>query len=244
MSTYLKPIPVIEQTIEILRRKILSGEYSSEGRLLSESDLAEELGVSRTTVRSALSRLEAEGVITRRHGAGTFVNRRAMELSTTLNRIWDFQNMILDSGRTPRVELLNYGRRNATEEERELFELTTESEFLVLDRLFWADEEPVIYSTNLFPPAVFCGMGDEMRFDLPIHEFLAFHCNQKIGYSINNLSATLTPPEVAARLQIPSGKPVIQFVDFFYNSQDLALMYGHNYYNDKALRICVAKSWG
>jgi GntR family transcriptional regulator len=244
MDSSLKPIPIIEQTIEILRKKILSGEFSRDGRMLSESDLAEQLGISRTTVRSALSKLEAEGVITRRHGAGTFVNRRAMELSASLNRIWDFQNMILDSGRTPTVQLLEYTRRFATAEEAELFEVPPQTEFLVLDRLFWADDDPVIYSTNLFPPDVFCADGEEMRFDLPIHEFLAFHCFQKIGYSINNLTAIAVPPEAARLLQIPPGKPVIQFVDFFYNSQDVALMYGHNYYNDKALRIRIAKSWG
>ncbi|MFM8321478.1 MAG: GntR family transcriptional regulator, partial [Chloroflexota bacterium] len=226
MSNIFKPVPIIEQTIDILRKKILSGEFTSDGRLLSESDLADVLGVSRTTVRSALSLLEAEGAITRRHGAGTFINRRAMELSASLNRIWDFQNMILDSGRTPRVQLIEYSRRKVTDEEVELFEVDPGAEFLVLDRLFWADEEPVIFSTNLFPPEVFCGAGDEMRFDLPIHEFLAFHCSQKIGYSINNISAFAAPPEAAALLQIPVGKPVLQFVDFFYNPQDIALMYG------------------
>lgn len=43
------------------------------GAKLSESDLAKEFGVSRTPLRSALSRLEAEGLVESRHGVGTFV---------------------------------------------------------------------------------------------------------------------------------------------------------------------------
>ncbi len=43
------------------------------GERLSEVDLADEFGVSRTPVRRVLARLEAEGLLESRHGVGTFV---------------------------------------------------------------------------------------------------------------------------------------------------------------------------
>jgi GntR family transcriptional regulator len=46
----------------------LNAEFE-EGRIPSETDLAVELGVSRTTIRDALSRLELEGTIIRKQGA-------------------------------------------------------------------------------------------------------------------------------------------------------------------------------
>ena len=240
----MKPVPIIAQTIGILRQKISSGDYTHEGRMLSETDLAQELGVSRTTIRTALSRLEAEGVITRRHGAGTFVNRRATEISASLHHIWDFQHMIIDSGRTPSVKFLSYTSRIPTDEEIELFDIEPDVELLALERLFLADDTPVIFSTNLFPHKVLCSPSENVRFDLPIHKFLAYHCDQKIGYCINNLSAVEAPPGLEQFLHIQKSKPVLQFVNFFYNAQDEILVYGHNYYDDKVLSLRIVRSWG
>jgi LacI family transcriptional regulator len=46
-------------------------------QLAGERAVAEEVGVSRMTLRHVLARLEAEGLLERRHGAGTFVRARA-----------------------------------------------------------------------------------------------------------------------------------------------------------------------
>ena len=56
-----------------IKERIVRGEFEA-GRIPPETELASELGVSRTTVRDALSRLENEGSIYRKQGAGTFVN--------------------------------------------------------------------------------------------------------------------------------------------------------------------------
>jgi GntR family transcriptional regulator len=56
----------------MLRERLLEGIYPVGRPLPSEPKLAEEFGVSRTTVRRALARLEDEQLILRRHGSGTF----------------------------------------------------------------------------------------------------------------------------------------------------------------------------
>jgi GntR family transcriptional repressor for pyruvate dehydrogenase complex len=61
-----------DQVVEAIRRRIGSGQ-TEEGRLAPERTLAAELGVGRRTVRRALDRLEAEGLLWRRQGQGTFV---------------------------------------------------------------------------------------------------------------------------------------------------------------------------
>lgn len=57
---------------EIVRR-IETGEWSPGDRLPSEAALAEERGVSLGTVQRSLRMLEAEGLVVRRHGSGTYV---------------------------------------------------------------------------------------------------------------------------------------------------------------------------
>jgi len=56
----------------MLRERLREGAYPAGRPLPSEPKLAEEFGVSRTTVRRALARLEEEQLIVRRHGSGTF----------------------------------------------------------------------------------------------------------------------------------------------------------------------------
>ena len=61
------------QLAEILRSRIIAGEWSPGEQLPSEQALATEVGVSRPTVRAALSLLMASGLVRIRQGAGTFV---------------------------------------------------------------------------------------------------------------------------------------------------------------------------
>lgn len=55
-----------------IREKICLLEYRP-GALLSEDELAQQFGVSRTPLRRVLSRLEAEGLVESQHGVGTIV---------------------------------------------------------------------------------------------------------------------------------------------------------------------------
>ncbi|HEY3600061.1 MAG TPA: FadR/GntR family transcriptional regulator [Paraburkholderia sp.] len=60
---------------DILNR-ILDGEYQEGERLPTEHALAERFDTSRPTIREALARLRADGIIVTRHGSGTTVARR------------------------------------------------------------------------------------------------------------------------------------------------------------------------
>jgi len=66
-------VPVWRQLEQQLRQAILARQLAAGARLPSSRALAEELGVSRPTVVHVLERLEAEGLVEMRHGAGTFV---------------------------------------------------------------------------------------------------------------------------------------------------------------------------
>jgi GntR family transcriptional repressor for pyruvate dehydrogenase complex len=68
-----RPRKVSAQIAERLQEQILSGELPPETRLPAESDLAAELGVSRTAVRDAMRTLATRGLITVRHGHGMAV---------------------------------------------------------------------------------------------------------------------------------------------------------------------------
>ena len=62
-----------EQVAAVLRERIGQGKFAPGARLPSEAQLAEALGVSRTVVREAVSRLKSEGLLDSRQGSGVFV---------------------------------------------------------------------------------------------------------------------------------------------------------------------------
>src|SRR5579863_6802427 len=81
---------VVDAVADRLRGEILSGRLRPGTRLPSERELSLALGVNRITLRASLARLEALGLLTTRHGAGTIVaswrERAGLEMLGTLVR--------------------------------------------------------------------------------------------------------------------------------------------------------------
>lgn len=69
------PIPVYFQISLDLQQRISGGEWRADNRLPSEPDLAGQYHVSRMTIRQAINELVKDGLLIRRRGNGTFVNR-------------------------------------------------------------------------------------------------------------------------------------------------------------------------
>jgi GntR family transcriptional regulator, transcriptional repressor for pyruvate dehydrogenase complex len=64
---------IVDAVVERIRGEILAGRLVAGSRLPSERELSLALGINRLTLRAALGRLEAMGLIITRHGAGTIV---------------------------------------------------------------------------------------------------------------------------------------------------------------------------
>src|SRR5262249_48888401 len=68
-----RPVPLYRQLYDALRTAILGGQLRPGARLPATRTLALELGLSRTTVVSAMQQLLAEGYVNGRVGSGTYV---------------------------------------------------------------------------------------------------------------------------------------------------------------------------
>ncbi|WP_461020644.1 FadR/GntR family transcriptional regulator [Streptomyces daliensis] len=84
----VRPSPLVERVIERLRGEIEGGTWPVGAKLPSETTLADELGVGRSTVREALRALSSAGLVRARQGAGVFVTatRPAEEWPDRLRR--------------------------------------------------------------------------------------------------------------------------------------------------------------
>ena len=72
---------LVQEVVVHLQQLIQSGHIKAGDKLPTESAVMSGLGVSRTVVREAISRLQASGQVETRHGIGTF----ALEAPTTHN---------------------------------------------------------------------------------------------------------------------------------------------------------------
>lgn len=71
--TQIKRQNVSELVFEQMKDMIASGEWAPGSKIQSENELANQFGVSRVTVRSAIQKLSSLGLVESRHGEGTYV---------------------------------------------------------------------------------------------------------------------------------------------------------------------------
>jgi DNA-binding GntR family transcriptional regulator len=88
------------QLAQELRDRIRSGELAPGDKLPSEPELAAGRAVSRSSIRAAITVLEEEGLISRRHGSGTYVTHRPA-LENDLSRNFGVSSLIASTGLMP-----------------------------------------------------------------------------------------------------------------------------------------------
>lgn len=97
-----------------IQQRIADGGWQPGVRLPSERDLVQEFGCARMTVHRALRELEAEGLIERRQGSGSYV----AELTPISNllKVRDIRDEIAERGHAHTTQIFNIGREKATAE--------------------------------------------------------------------------------------------------------------------------------
>ncbi|MDP1547588.1 MAG: GntR family transcriptional regulator [Anaerolineales bacterium] len=234
---------VVSQVEEILHGRIRDDTYPPGSRIPSESELSEEFGVSRATVRTVLAKLAATGLILRRQGDGTYVNSKIRETSANFGNLWDFVNLIESNGYKSSIKALSVGLRTATEQEMTALSIGPEEKMLSMARLFYADAQPVILANNAIPASYLCEEVDRIDGHLPIREILRRYCRQEIAFAITDIRSALASDEIKTIMGAGLGETVLELQLAFYSKDNLPLALGVNYFNDAILRLCLVQAW-
>ena len=179
--TIERPHSLVDQVRAVLRQRIHDHVYPPGGRLPAESELARELGVSRATIRTVLTKFAAEGLILRKQGDGTYVNERIREVDTRYGGLWDFSRLIGANGYAAAIEPLSIEQRAPTPAEAAALGLPAAQPVVALVRLFLADDRPVIYAPNVIAAARLKTPLDEIDARLPIHQLLRRYARAAIA---------------------------------------------------------------
>jgi len=237
-----RPKSITQQIRDLLWERIHRGEFDATGKLPSEEQLAGEYAVSRATIRTALTQLASEGLINRKHGEGTYINRPLIQVTTRLDTVWEFTQLIRDSNREPSIKLISMEHHLASEHEAGMLNIPFQTQVLSLSRVFFADRHPVILSINIIPLQIIKKELPQDAADLPILAIFEQYCQQSFGYALADISAVNVDEYLAKALKKDIGAALLRLDEVFYNEAGLPLMLAVNYYDDKALRLRILRS--
>lgn len=139
------------ETAERLRSRIVGGEFPEGSRLPSETSIAESYGVSRVTVRTALKLLESQGLVTIRHGSGTYVAEFGGQVRTGLQELRSITETIRQLGFEPRMVRHRLEHRASTAEEAEKLGIAPGEEVIAFQRAILGDDTVMAYSYDVIP---------------------------------------------------------------------------------------------
>ncbi|MCK6626765.1 MAG: GntR family transcriptional regulator [Anaerolineae bacterium] len=226
-----------EQVKSHLKQRIVASEFEA-GRIPSESDLASELNVSRNTIRDALSRLEMEGFVVRRQGAGTFVNQHGLLIKTRLDEIVPYENLIHEHGYEPAIKLLCVEEQPADPGLAATLNLEASEPVLVIHKLFLADASPVIFNQTHLPLKWLKRPHTPDDFLAPVYQILPKLCQQELAYAFSEIVPLIAPPWLMDRLALPSTPTaLLALEEIGYNPDNDPILKACSYFRDDLLRL-------
>ncbi len=218
--------PLADQVYEIILQKINEGEYQPGSQLPSENQLAKQFNVSRPTIRTAFSRLEELGYITKKRGVGTFVTDTP-NIVNPLYLSYNVMDRISARGHKPGFYQVKTEVVPADQSLAEKLNILPDSEVLNIHKVFTADEEPIIHFENYIPVEVFEGClpkeeASQPGATEPFFRFFAETCQREIKFLTSIIEPEIlhdcSLPEVFERF--PGDTKVLKVEDIGFDSDN------------------------
>lgn len=232
------PMPLYQQLKQRLRADIARGTYRPGDRLPAEPELIQQFGVSRITVRQALSDLEAEGLVIRRHGKGTFVAER--RVVQHLVRLTDFVEDMQMAGLSPSSRVLAFTREDADGETAAALVLPPQTEVVRVDRLRLANGQPIAYDTTWLPLRYGALLHAEELTSETIYHILETRYAIPIEQGVFSFTAASATPSLAAALEIRVGVALLVIERVSYTRNEEPVYVQRRYYRTDRVRYQAA----
>lgn len=201
-------VPRYLKIAETLRERIRSGTLSRGARLANHRTLAREFGVALMTLRQALELLERDGLITRRHGLGTFVASRSIDYD--ILQLRTFAADLSAKGEAVETRFLGSQFRRPDRRVVQGLRLPDGEAVFVLDRLRLVDGYPMSYQRSFLP----AGIGREVaKADLattPLRQVLRFKLGIEITRARETIYAVTLRSREARELGCSPGSPAFR----------------------------------
>jgi GntR family transcriptional regulator len=198
-------------------------------RLISEPELAKQLGVSRATLREAMRTFETQGLIRRRQGAGTFVVGSIPTMDAGLEVLESIDTMAHRRSLAVTVSDLSIERIEADAEHAGELGLATGTCVTRIRRVMRADTRPVAYLVDTLPEDILRAIDLPQDFDGSVLDFM-LERGDELRISRAAISATNATAEVAKALEIQRGDVLLRFISQLYAADGRVVDYTFSYF--------------
>lgn len=202
------PVTLYSRIRDELRERIRSGAWQPLDRVPSESELTRRYGVSRITVRQALSELVAEGLIFKRAGKGSFV-AQPMPFQD-LNRLQGLAEAMEGRGHETRNRVLAAEAQAAAPRIAERLGLAVGAPVTYIERVRRLDGRPLSVDHTWLPARLGAQV---LRADLETRDIfliLEQDCATPLGSADLAIDAVAADATAARRLEVAEGAPLLR----------------------------------
>jgi len=232
----LHPFQRLQQELAILIAETPAGE-----RLLSEPELANQLGVSRATLREAMRTFEGQGLIRRRQGVGTFVVGHSQVLDSGLEVLESIESMAGRIGLDVSMGALRIQQFAAEETHAELFQLPVAAEMVMVSRVILAESRPVAFLVDELPAEVLTNEELQNGFTGSVLDLLLSRGDLQLAASVAAIQAVAASSEIARAMQIQRGDVLLMMSSKLYDAGERVIDISTSYFLPGYFRFHVVR---
>jgi GntR family transcriptional regulator len=226
------PVPLYFQVAQHLEHMIESGELPMGTRLENEIDLADQLGLSRQTMRRAIEYLVGRGLLLRKRGIGTQVVQAKVTREVELTSLYDD---LAKTGRDPSTTVVSFSTEPAPDALAAELGLAAGTPVYVFERLRFAGAEPLALMRNHVPEHLMRLSAADLEAQGLYNLFRANGISMRIAkQSIGARAATAAEARALAERK---GAPLLTMERSAYDEQGRAVEHGRHVYRASRYRF-------
>jgi DNA-binding GntR family transcriptional regulator len=219
------PVPLYFQVAQHLEHMIESGELPMGTRLENETDLADQLGLSRPTMRRAIEYLVGRGLLVRKRGIGTQVVHAKVTRDVELTSLYDD---LAKTGRAPSTRVVSFGTEPAPDALAGKLGIAAGTPVYVFERLRFADGEPLALMRNHVPAHLVNLTAADLETQGLYNMLRANGITMRIAKQA--IGARAATAAEARALGETKGAPLLTMERSAYDDQGRAVEHGHHLY--------------
>lgn len=200
--------PLYKQLERHLRSEILGGKLKPGDKIQTEDELSESFGVSRITVRNAITLLVEDGFLIKRQGKGTFVSQPKFE--SNIISLSGFSTSCKLEGMESGCKILNRGYVPATAGDAKYLGVKEGEEVVKLERLRFIDGETYFIEIDTFRREYGFLLEEDLIND-SLYDILQRKRNIRLSHANRTLEMAYATKQDAELLEIPAGSPLFIF---------------------------------